>query len=111
MADHAGHEHADTNRQNVFIWIVLLVLTAIEVFLAYIHLNLVLMLVILMGLSIIKAALIMGYFMHLKFERMSFILTVVPVLIVLFCLFAIFFPDSLRLYELRGTPPPATQGR
>ena len=114
MADHTGHEHvahehAGSNRQNVGIWIALLVLTAIEVFLAYIHLNLTLMLIVLMGLSIIKAALIMAYFMHLKFERLSLILTIVPVLIVLFCLFAIFFPDSLRLHNRTQTP--AAQGR
>lgn len=99
--EHAAHEHGDTNRQNVMIWIALLVLTAIEVFLAYIHINLTLMLIILMGLSIIKAALIMAYFMHLKFERLSLILTIVPTLIILFCLFAIFFPDSIRLHDLR----------
>ena len=79
----------------------LLALTAVEVFLAYIQLNLTLMLIIVMGLSIIKAALIMAYFMHLKFERMSFVLTIVPALVVLLCLFAIFFPDSFRLHELR----------
>ncbi|HYN83622.1 MAG TPA: cytochrome C oxidase subunit IV family protein [Pyrinomonadaceae bacterium] len=81
----------------------LLVLTLIEVILAYIHLNLVLMLVILMGLSIIKAALIMAYFMHLKFERMSLVLTLVPILVVCICLLLVFFPDSLRSRHLRAT--------
>lgn len=101
MAEHSEHAHAGTNRQNVFIWIVLLVLTAIEVLLAYLHVPVTIMLIIVMGLSIIKAALIMGYFMHLKFERLSFILTIVPTLIVLLCLFAIFFPDSFRLLRMR----------
>ena len=83
------------------VWGALLALTAVEVFLAYIQLNLTLMLIIVMGLSIIKAALIMAYFMHLKFERLSFVLTIVPALVVLLCLFAIFFPDSFRLHEMR----------
>jgi cytochrome c oxidase subunit 4 len=101
-ADHdAAHEHGITNKQNLVVWGALLVLTAVEVFLAYIQLNLTLMLIIVMGLSIIKAALIMAYFMHLKFERMSFVLTIVPALVVLLCLFAIFFPDSFRLHDLR----------
>ncbi|MCA1558676.1 MAG: cytochrome C oxidase subunit IV family protein, partial [Acidobacteria bacterium] len=47
----------------------LLGLTLIEVLLAYIETPLSIMLIILMGLSIIKAALIMAYFMHLRFER------------------------------------------
>lgn len=95
------HLHGGSNRQNAMIWGVLLLLTAIEVFLAYIHLNLTLMLIILMGLSIIKAALIVAYFMHMKFEKLSFILTIVPILVVLLCLFAIVFPDSFRLRDHR----------
>ncbi len=97
-----AHAHAHgSDSQNVLIWLGLLALTAIEVFLAYIHLNLTLMLIILMGLSVIKAAMIMAYFMHLKFERLSLILTIVPALVVLLCLFAIFFPDSFRIIELQ----------
>jgi cytochrome c oxidase subunit 4 len=99
------HAHGGSNRENAIIWGVLLLLTAIEVFLAYIHLDLTLMLIILMGLSIIKAALIIAYFMHMKFEKLSFILTVVPALVVLLCLFAIFFPDSFRIKNQR---PPTT---
>ena len=38
-------------------------------FLGYIHLPVVYMLVILMGASIIKAALIVAYFMHLRFDH------------------------------------------
>jgi cytochrome c oxidase subunit 4 len=97
-------EHGGSNRENVVIWGVLLGLTAVEVFLAYIQVPLTLMLIILMGLSIIKAALIVAYFMHLKFERLSLILTIVPILVVLLCLFATFFPDSRRIKELRSHP-------
>ena len=98
----AHAEHGGSNRENVVIWGVLLGLTAVEVFLAYIQVPLTLMLIILMGLSIIKAALIVAYFMHLKFERLSLILTIVPILVVLLCLFATFFPDSRRIKELRS---------
>jgi cytochrome c oxidase subunit IV len=93
--------HGGANRQNIIIWGGLLGLTAIEVFLAYIHLHAALMLTILMLLSIVKAALIVAYFMHLKFERLSLVMTIVPTLIVLFLLFGIFFPDSRRAHDLR----------
>ncbi|HWP43199.1 MAG TPA: cytochrome C oxidase subunit IV family protein [Blastocatellia bacterium] len=100
--EHAlAHGHGGSNRENVIVWGVLLALTGIEVFLAYIQLDLTLMLIIVMGLSIIKAALIVAYFMHMKFEKLSFILTVVPTLVVLLCLFAIVFPDSFRLRDQR----------
>ncbi len=100
-------EHAHGDRQNVWIWVALLALTAIEVFLAYIHIEQTLMLIILMGLSIIKAALIIAYFMHMKFEKLTFILTIVPILVILLCLFAIFFPDSMRLRDNKPYAAPA----
>lgn len=93
--------HGGGNRENIIIWGGLLALTAVEVVLAYIHLNPALMLVILMLLSVVKAALIVAYFMHLKFERFSLVMTIVPTLIVLFLLFGIFFPDSNRARNLR----------
>ncbi|HEY9403541.1 MAG TPA: cytochrome C oxidase subunit IV family protein [Pyrinomonadaceae bacterium] len=79
----------------------LLGLTVIEVFLAYKDVGLVLMLTILIGLSLIKAALILAYFMHLRYERMSLVYTLIPMLIICICLLFIFFPDSFRQLGLR----------
>jgi cytochrome c oxidase subunit 4 len=101
----AHGEHGGSDRQNVYVWGGLLGLTAFEVFLAYIQIPLTLMVIILMGASIIKAALIVAYFMHLKFERLSLILTIVPTIVVLLCLFAILFPDSFRLHKMRPAEP------
>jgi cytochrome c oxidase subunit 4 len=106
MEIEGGHEeHGGSNRENVIVWGGLLGLTAIEVFLAYIQIPTTLMLIILMGASIIKAALIVAYFMHLKFERLSLILTIVPTIVVLLCLFAVLFPDSFRLRNMRPAEP------
>jgi cytochrome c oxidase subunit IV len=106
MEMEASHEeHGGSNRENVIVWGGLLALTAFEVFLAYIQIPITLMLIILMGASIIKAALIVAYFMHLKFERLSLILTIVPTLVVLLCLFAVLFPDSFRLHNMRPAEP------
>jgi cytochrome c oxidase subunit 4 len=88
----------------------LLSLTLIEVLLAYKQMPLTIMLTILLGLSVIKAALIVAYFMHLRFERISLVLTLVPMLVVCICLLLIFFPDSFRSRGLRtyGDHPAAT---
>src|SRR5262249_285558 len=113
MSAHADvHEHfAGSNRLFMSIWIWLLALTGFEVFLGYIHLPVVYMLVILMGVSIIKAALIVAYFMHLRFERLNLILTIVPAVVIAICLLLVFFPDSFRAKNLRYSgPPPATEG-
>src|SRR5262245_41763497 len=85
------------------VWIVLLVLTAVEVFLAYEQVGLLLMLTILVGLSVIKAALIIAYFMHLKFERFSLFLTLFPMLIFCILLMLIFLGDATRIPVMR--PP------
>ncbi|MDQ5837282.1 MAG: cytochrome C oxidase subunit IV family protein, partial [Acidobacteriota bacterium] len=86
----------------------LLALTFIEVVLAYIKIHdLRIFLTILMGLSLIKAALIVAYFMHLKFERVSLVLTLVPTLVVCICLLFIVFPDSFRTLRQRANRPTA----
>ncbi len=99
-----AHAHEEGgSRLYIWIWFWLLALTALEVVLAYIQLfSLHVMLTILMALSIAKAALIVAYFMHLKFERASLIATLIPSLVVTISLLAIFFPDSVRLLHMRS---------
>ncbi len=103
MSSHVEEpEHfAGSNKLFTSIWIWLLLLTLIEIVLAYRPMAIHFMLTILLGLSIIKAALIVAYFMHLKFERLSLILTIVPMLVICICLLFVFFPDSFRSYNLR----------
>jgi cytochrome c oxidase subunit 4 len=79
----------------------LLILTGIEVFLAYIQFSLTVMLVLLMGLSFVKAALIMAYFMHLRFEKRTLVLTLIPALVVVASTLVVFFPDSIRLLHMK----------
>ncbi|HKG13315.1 MAG TPA: cytochrome C oxidase subunit IV family protein [Pyrinomonadaceae bacterium] len=102
----AEHVHFE-GATRLFLYILggLLALTVVEVFLAYIHLPLTLMLIILMGLSLIKAAMIVAYFMHLKFERMSLVLTLIPTVVICICLLFIVFPDSFRANGLRSVRP------
>ena len=116
MSAHATdvHEHfAGSNRLFISVWVWLLALTGFEVFLGYKHLPVIYMLVILMGVSIVKAALIVAYFMHLRFERLNLILTIVPALVVAICLLLVFFPDSFRSKDLRyhGAPQSAGESR
>ena len=86
-------------RSNYFVWVWLLGLTGVEVFLAYIQLPLVVMLVALLSLSIVKAALIVAYFMHMKFERLNLLLTIVPAFVICIVLLNVFFPDAVRLKD------------
>ncbi|HZJ46866.1 MAG TPA: cytochrome C oxidase subunit IV family protein [Pyrinomonadaceae bacterium] len=101
MSAHEDAHFAGTNKLFISIWGWLVLLTFIEIFLAYRPMPIHFMLTILLGLSIIKAALIVAYFMHLKFERFSLIITLIPMLVICICLLFVFFPDSFRSSELR----------
>jgi cytochrome c oxidase subunit IV len=105
MSAHAiGDEGHAVGSAKLFgtVWVWLLLLTALEVFLAYERLAVVLMLVILVGLSLIKSALIIAYFMHLRFERLGLFLILIPAMVFCICMMLImFFPDSVRLLNMR----------
>lgn len=98
---HEDVHFAGTNKLFVSIWMWLVGLTLLEIALAYKTMPITLMLIILLGLSIIKAALIVAYFMHLKFERLSLIVTLIPMLLACILLLSVFFPDSFRSSNLR----------
>lgn len=99
----AEKEHSvGTTKLFTVVWVWLLGLTAFEVFLAYLRLPPMIMLTILVGLSLIKAALIVSYFMHLRFERLGLFLLLVPAMVFCICMMLImFFPDSVRLMNMR----------
>ncbi len=82
------------------VWIGLLVFTLIEIWLAYIHFSVLVMLTLLMGLSLVKAGMIMAYFMHLRFDKpgLSWLL-VVPLVACILIMVGYFFPDSFRILE------------
>jgi cytochrome c oxidase subunit 4 len=100
---HAEEVHSGASvGTNLAIWIGLVAITGLEVFLAYKALQPSLMLSILVVLSVVKAAMIMSYFMHLKFEKLSLILWLIPAMI--FCImmmFIFFFPEAFRLVQMR----------
>lgn len=105
MSEHSHTESAHptaSNKTFVWVWIALVALTGIEVYLGYIELEPKLMLTILLGLSLIKAGLIVSWFMHLKYEKRSLTWMLIPATV--FCIgmmMAYFFWDSLRLGQLR----------
>jgi len=94
------HRH---HKKALFFWVwgALLGMTAIEVYLTYQNMEPKRMLTILMGLSLIKAALIIGFFMHLRYEvsRMKW-LTMCSVVGCLILMTVFFFPDAFRILYL-----------
>jgi len=94
--------HGDSKATYLWVWGALLLLTAVEVVLAYKQiLHPVQMLEVLLVLSVIKAGLITMYFMHLKSEvpRMRWLLTI-SVSACFFLMWAFFFRDADRILTL-----------
>lgn len=103
MHESVEHAHVEASKRTfMWVWCWLLALTAIELVLAYQRLEIKLMLTILMTLSIVKASLIISYFMHLKYERRSLAWLLMPALVFVICMMCVVFPDSLRLYQQSG---------
>jgi cytochrome c oxidase subunit 4 len=100
---HAGEAHAGASvGLNIAIWIGLVAITGLEVFLAYMALQPTLMLSLLVVLSVVKAGLIMSFFMHLKYEKFSLVLLLIPATIFCICMmFIFFFPEAVRLLQMR----------
>jgi len=100
---HAVEAHAGASvGTNIAVWVGLVAITGLEVFLAYKELQPVVMLTALAALSVVKAAMIMAYFMHLKFEKFTLVLWLVPAMIFCICMmFIFFFPEAFRLLQMR----------
>jgi cytochrome c oxidase subunit 4 len=97
MTDKGSHDH---NKLYLIVWFILLALTIIEVYLAYMTLPVTVMLVTLLFLSFLKAGLIVAYFMHLRFEKPSLFWTLIPATLICIALLSGFFPDSMRILSL-----------
>ena len=100
---HASEAHAGASvGTNITVWIGLVAITFLEVFLAYEELKPAVMLRILVVLSVVKAGMIMSWFMHLKYEKFSLVLWLVPAMIFCICMmFIFFFPEAFRLVQMR----------
>jgi len=102
MSAQAETHAAGTGKTFAWVWFWLILITAVEVFLAYMHIRPELMLTILVGLSTIKVAMIMAYFMHLRWEKLGLVLWLIPAMVFCICMILIFFfPDGFRLEKQR----------
>ena len=106
MSSHStdAHAHGGTTKLFAWVWLWLVIITGAEVYLAYKHLPPVTMLLLLIGMSVVKAGLIMSYFMHLRFEKHSLVWTLIPVTIFCIGMLTMIFPDGIRLRDSHNAP-------
>ncbi len=82
-------------------WFWLLVLTVVEIGLVLVHVPKTLLVISLVLLAMMKATLIVAYFMHLRYERLSFVYAVVVPLFLGVILFFGLAPDAVNVQHLR----------
>ena len=95
-------EHTSGLRVIFSVWFGLLGMTVLELILAYRSLSLETMFILLMSLSILKAGLIIAYFMHLRYEQPSLVVTLIPALVYVLVMMTAIFADSRRLAQMRS---------
>ena len=101
LAERVAEEQRHHGKAQFFwVWGALLIMTGIEVYLAYEKMEPIRMLSILMGLSLLKAGLIIGYFMHLKYEVSNMKWMTMVSLVICLALMCIFLPDAHRVVTL-----------
>jgi len=94
-------QHDGGYRSYLVTWLWLLVITALEVAIVLVRVPKALLAISLVILALMKAALIMGYFMHLRYERLSMIYAVVLPLFLAIVLFFGVAPDAINTLRLR----------
>jgi cytochrome c oxidase subunit 4 len=98
--DQTAHK-AGGYRIYVIVWFWLLVFTLIEVGVVLLRVPQWVLVGSLLILALMKAALIIAYFMHLRYERLSLVYTVITPLLLGFVLFGALGPDALHVFFSR----------
>jgi cytochrome c oxidase subunit 4 len=99
-SEQTGHQQGGY-RIYVVVWFWLLVFTLIEVGVVLLRVPQWVLVGSLLILALMKAALIIAYFMHLRYERLSLVYTVVTPLLLGFVLFGALGPDALHVFFSR----------
>jgi heme/copper-type cytochrome/quinol oxidase subunit 4 len=92
-------------KRYVVVWFVLLAIVAVEVVVTLAHPPTGLLLAGLLLLALIEAGLGLLYFMHLKYERRSFMWSVILAVVIAVVLMDHFWLDAFRLLHQRISAP------
>jgi caa(3)-type oxidase subunit IV len=97
----ANATHGTGYRLYWITWVFLLVLTMVMLAMEYVSWPPWILLSVLLGAMLVKAGVISGYFMHLRFEKPALIVIVAAsLLIVGLVLFVLLAIDAMRVHQL-----------
>jgi cytochrome c oxidase subunit 4 len=84
----------------VGVWIAVIAVNLIELLVASKVTDTKALFGILMALALVAAGLVMAFFMHLRYERRTLVLSLIPALIFVLFMTIEMFPDSVRLHHM-----------
>lgn len=97
-----AEKHQGAYKIYVVTWFWLLVITMLEVGVVLVHVPKTVLIVSLLVMALMKAALIVAYFMHLRWERLSLVYMVItPMFFLALVLFAFLGPDAVHVLRSR----------
>lgn len=83
-------------------WFWLLAITVLELAIVLLRVPKIILATALIIMAFLKAALIVAYFMHLKYEKLSLVYAVVvPMVFLAVILFSFVAPDAIHVFNLR----------
>lgn len=98
----AETEHTGGYRIYAVTWFWLLAITVVELAIVLMHVPKIVLATALIIMALLKAWLIVAYFMHLRYERLSLVYAVmVPMVFLAVILWTGTFPDALNVFNLR----------
>jgi len=98
----ADTEHTGGYRIYAVTWFWLLAITVVELAIVLMHVPKLILATALIIMALLKAWLIVAYFMHLRYERLSLVYAVmVPMVFLAVILWTGTFPDALNVFNLR----------
>lgn len=98
----AQEEHTGGYRIYLVTWFWLLVITLAELGIVFLRVPKIVLATALIIMALLKAGLIVAYFMHLRYERLSFVYAVlVPMVFLAAVLWTGVFPDALNVFYSR----------
>src|SRR3954451_19711236 len=84
----------------VAVWLTVIGVNLLELFAAFRVGGSKYLFVILMFLALVAAGLVLAFFMHLRYERRSLVLSLIPALVFVLFMTIEMFPDSSRLHRM-----------
>lgn len=103
MQGHADHQVHQPVSVYLRVWFLLFVLSAVSYFVDYFQIEpLPLRWVLIVGLALIKAALILNYFMHMGSERLSLVYTILLPPVLILALAAIVMSEGSYITKIRA---------